>query len=63
MLWIIASTVGVASLVLAWWGSGRAKPLRGRSHHGLTPAQREQRAQADARRIGGMTGGHGGFGP
>ena len=61
MFWIVIAAVAVALLALAWWRSGKARPLAGRSNRSLSSAELEARMRADQHRNGSPPG-IGGYG-
>lgn len=53
MVWIIVIAVVVVVVglgALAWWSSGRARPLRRREHRALTEAEKNAHYQANQSR-------------
>jgi hypothetical protein len=54
MIWIIAiAAVVMALAALAWWTSGRAKPLGRRQHSGMTRTERHYDPSQSADTTGG----------
>ena len=63
MVWIILIAVAVvvlALVALAWWSSGRARPIRHRGHRELTETEKNAHYQANQSR--GYQAGGSGFG-
>lgn len=61
MFWINATVVFAVLFALAWWSSGKTRPLGRRTARAFSPAERQKQVESEAKRRGGHTG-VGGYG-
>ena len=59
MFWLVAAAVIVVLFALAWWTSGRAKPMGKRRTPGAIDTEQEAMAQMQQHRMGPTLGGNG----
>jgi hypothetical protein len=55
-VWVSLAAVVVVVIGLAWWSSGRAKPLGRKSNQSLSQAEMEAEARRGANHIGRTSG-------
>jgi hypothetical protein len=57
MFWLLAAAVVVVLFALAWWSSGRSKPMGKRRKPGTIDTEQEAMAQMQQHRMGPPMGG------